>query len=110
MNLALKAAAGAAIVVVIQLLARSKHAYVAGLVPLFPTFALIAHYLVGTQQGTPELKQTIRFGMWSLLPYWIYLVVLYLLVDRLSLPLALGIAVGAWFAAALVLLFFWNRI
>ena len=110
MDLALKAAAGAAIVVVIQLLARSKHAYIAGLVPLFPTFALIAHYFVGTQRGVHDLKQTIRFGMWSLLPYWVYLAVLYLLVDRWPLPLALGIAVGAWFAAALVLLFIWNNI
>jgi len=109
MNLALKAVAGAAIVIVIQLLARSEHAYIAGLVPLFPTFALIAHYFVGTQRGSHDLKQTIRFGMWSLLPYWIYLAVLYLLVDRCPLPLALGIAVSAWLAAALVLLFIWNR-
>ena len=109
MNLVLKALAGAAVVVVIQLLARSKRAYIAGLVPLFPTFALIAHYLVGTQRGVYELKQTIRFGMWSLLPYWIYLAVLYLLVDRWSLPLALGTAVGTWFIAALALLLIWNR-
>jgi len=110
MDLALKAFAGAAVVVVIQLLARSKHVYLAGLVPLFPTFALVAHYFVGTQRGTHDLKQTIRFGMWSLLPYWIYLAVLYVLVDRWPLPLALGTAVGVWFIAALALMFIWNRI
>ena len=47
--------------ILIQVLARTKNAYVAGLVPLFPTFALIAHYPVGTQRGTTELKQTIQF-------------------------------------------------
>jgi len=34
---------GAAAVLVIALLARTRSYYVAGLVPLFPTFALMAH-------------------------------------------------------------------
>ena len=100
MDLLLKALAGAAIVVLIQVLARTRNAYVAGLVPLFPTFALIAHYLVGTQRGTTELKQTIRFGMWSLVPYFVYLLVLYLLVDRLTLSLSLVVAVACWLITA----------
>jgi membrane protein GlpM len=109
MDLLIKAFVGAAIVVVIQLLARTRNAYLAGLVPLFPTFALIAHYLVGTQRATLELKETIRFGMWSLIPYMVYLVVLYLTVDRLKLVASLCIAVLAWFVAAAILVSLWNR-
>jgi membrane protein GlpM len=104
MDLVVKAIVGAAMVVVIQLVARSPRPYLAGLVPLFPTFTLIAHYLVGTQGTVGDLKATIRFGMISLFPYCAYMGVLYLVVGRFRLPLALAIATVAWFAAALLLI------
>jgi len=47
MDLFLKAALGAAVVLILAALAKTKNYYIAGLVPLFPTFALIAHYIVG---------------------------------------------------------------
>ncbi|WP_180983179.1 GlpM family protein, partial [Vibrio vulnificus] len=46
-SLFLKSLLGAAAVVIIALLSKSKNFYIAGLVPLFPTFALIAHFIVG---------------------------------------------------------------
>lgn len=109
MDLLIKALAGAVIVVIIQLLARTRNAYLAGLVPLFPTFALIAHYLVSTQRGTAALKQTIRFGMWSLVPYFVYLLVLYWMVDRFKLSVSLSVAVLCWLVFAALLVFLWNR-
>jgi membrane protein GlpM len=109
MDLLIKAFAGAAIVIIIQLLARTRNAYLAGLVPLFPTFALIAHYLVGTQRGTTELKQTIRFGMWSLLPYFVYLLILYVMVDRSKLAVSLLVAILGWLLCAAILVFLWNK-
>ena len=39
-----------------------KNYYLAGLVPLFPTFALIAHYIVGSERAHDELKKTILYG------------------------------------------------
>ena len=63
------------IVIVIQLLARSKSFYIAGLVPLFPTFTLISNYIVGTERSPAELKQTVLFGMLSIVPYFSYLLV-----------------------------------
>jgi membrane protein GlpM len=108
-ELLFKALIGAAIVVVIQLLAQTRHYYVAGLVPLFPTFALIAHYIVGQERTTGELKQTVLFGMFSLLPYFVYLLTLYFLIDRWRLAAALLGAVVAWTAAATVLVVLWNK-
>jgi uncharacterized membrane protein (GlpM family) len=70
-QLFIKALIGAAIVVLIQVLTRSKNYYIAGLVPLFPTFALISHYLVGSQRPVGELKTTNNFSMFSLIPYFI---------------------------------------
>lgn len=49
MGILVKALIGALVVVLIGLLAKSRSYYIAGLVPLFPTFALIAHYIVGSE-------------------------------------------------------------
>ncbi len=83
--LLLKSALGAAAVLLIALLSRSQHFFVAGLVPLFPTFALIAHYIVGSERSAADLQTTALFGLCSLLPYAGYLLAVYWLSPRLAL-------------------------
>jgi len=72
MGLVVKAAIGALVVLLIGVLAKTKNYYIAGLIPLFPTFALIAHYIVASERGTEALRTTIVFGMWAIIPYFIY--------------------------------------
>ncbi|WP_368668314.1 MULTISPECIES: GlpM family protein [unclassified Pseudomonas] len=106
----LKAALGAAVVIILAILAKTKNYYIAGLVPLFPTFALIAHYIVGKGRSLDDLKTTIVFGMWSIIPYFVYLAALYVLVDRLRLEASLALAAVAWLIAATVLVSVWVRL
>ena len=110
MDLILKAALGAAVVIILAMLAKTKNYYIAGLVPLFPTFALIAHYIVGKGRSLDDLKTTIVFGMWSIIPYFIYLAALYVLVDRMRLQLSLALAAVAWLIAATLLVSVWVRL
>jgi membrane protein GlpM len=109
-ELLIKACLGAVAVVMIELLARTRNYYIAGLVPLFPTFALISHYIVGSQRTVPELKETVAFGMLSLIPYLVYLVAMYYLADRLRLELSLLVGTLCWTAAAVILVLAWNRL
>lgn len=109
MDLMLKATLGAAVVLILAALAKTKNYYIAGLVPLFPTFALIAHYIVGKGRSLDDLKTTIVFGMWSIIPYFIYLATLYLMVDRMRLEASLAVAAVAWLMAATVLVTVWLR-
>lgn len=51
MGLLIKALLGALVVVLIGVLSKTKNYYIAGLIPLFPTFALIAHYIVASERG-----------------------------------------------------------
>ncbi|MFP3517609.1 GlpM family protein [Pseudomonas sp. SIMBA_077] len=106
----LKAALGAGVVIILAMLAKTKNYYIAGLVPLFPTFALIAHYIVGKGRSIDDLKTTIVFGMWSIIPYFVYLAALYVLVDRLRLEASLALAAVAWLIAATVLVSVWVRL
>ena len=109
MDWILKALLGAGAVILIQLLAASKSYYIAGLVPLFPTFTLISHYIVGTQRSEPQFRETILFGMCSMGPYLVYMGVLYCLAGHVKLAWALTGATAAWLAAATALILAWNR-
>jgi membrane protein GlpM len=110
MDLIFKATLGAAVVVILAMLAKTKNYYIAGLVPLFPTFALIAHYIVGKGRSLDDLKTTIVFGMWSIIPYFVYLTTLYVMVDRMRLEASLAVAAVAWLMAATVLVSVWVRL
>ena len=70
LSLFLKCMLGAVAVLVISIFSKSKAFYLAGLVPLFPTFALIAHVIVAQEKGAEALRQTALFGLWSLIPYF----------------------------------------
>jgi membrane protein GlpM len=109
MNLLAKTLVGALMVLLIGLLARTRNYYVAGLLPLFPTFALMAHYIVGSERGAADLKATITFGMWAVVPYLAYLGSLYGLIDRLRLVPALLVALLAWSIAAAAAMLLWQR-
>lgn len=108
LELLVKAALGSLLVVVVHLLARSENYYIAGMVPLFPTFALLSHYIVGTERTVVELRKTILLTIFALAPYSVYLVVLYILVGKLELRWSLLVAVASWAVAATVLLAFWS--
>ena len=109
MDWILKAVLGAVAVMLIQVFAQTKNYYIAGLVPLFPTFALISHYLVGTQRPVTELKETVVFGMLSLIPYLLYLVSLYFLLGRFKLINSLAGATIVWILTAGVLIAVWQK-
>lgn len=108
MSIIFKALIGALVVILIAMLSKTRNYYIAGLVPLFPTFALIAHYIVGSERSIEALRTTIIFGMWAVLPYLIYLISLYFFLNSLRLSLALGAAVLCWIAAAWLLITLWG--
>ncbi len=108
MTLLIKAIGGAVIVVLISLVSTTKNYFVAGLIPLFPTFALIAHVIVG-QKGSVELKNTALFGIFSLIPYFAYLLSVYLFANKLPLYLNLLVSVLFWVLFAIGVYLFWIK-
>lgn len=108
-SLFLKCLIGAAAVLLIALLSKSRNFFIAGLVPLFPSFALIAHYIVGTDRSMADLRVTALFGLFSLLPYAAYLLAVYYFSFRFSLAGTLSMATGVWLFSAGLLLMIWVR-
>ncbi len=108
-SLFLKCLAGSAAVLLIALLSKSKIFFISGLVPLFPTFALIAHYIVGSERTTADLRTTALFGLYSLLPYASYLIAVYYFSYKFNLVWTLSIAMVVWLVFAFILLVGWTR-
>ncbi len=109
-SLLIKCLIGALAVLAIALLSRSKVYYIAGLIPLFPTFALIAHVIVVQEQGVVALRKTALFGLWSLIPYAMYLLTVYLFATKLSAWMCLSIATIIWIITAAILVYLWQLI
>lgn len=107
-SLLIKCLFGALAVLAIAILSRSKVYYIAGLVPLFPTFALIAHVIVVQEQGTEALRKTALFGLWSLIPYAMYLITVYVFATKLTPWICLSLATLIWIVTAAVLVYFWQ--
>ncbi|MFC3393413.1 GlpM family protein [Brenneria rubrifaciens] len=109
MGLMLKALTGAAVVLLIGYLSKTKNYYIAGLVPLFPTFALIAHYIVATERNVAALRTTILFGMWAIIPYFAYLASLWYFSGVTKLSYSLAGALACWCITATALIVIWER-
>ncbi|HCB4353475.1 TPA: GlpM family protein [Escherichia coli] len=110
MGLVIKAALGALVVLLIGVLAKTKNYYIAGLIPLFPTFALIAHYIVASERGIEALRATIIFSMWSIIPYFVYLAALWYFTGMMRLSAAFVGSVACWGISAWVLIICWIKL
>ncbi len=95
---------------IIALLSKTKSFLISALVPLFPTFALIFHYIVGTERTMEDQRTTALFGLYSLIPYAAYLLAVYYFSYRLSLTGTLVCATLVWLVLAALLLVGWTRL
>lgn len=95
MGLVIKAALGALVVLLIGVLAKRKLLYRRA-DSTFPDLALIAHYIVASERGIEALRATIIFSMWSIIPYFVYLVSLWYFTGMMRLPAAFVGSVACW--------------
>lgn len=104
-----KALLGAALLVGLHYLTKTRSYYLAHLALSCPILSVFAHYFIGVERDQESLRQTVLFGMFALLPFLAYMVTLYLIVNRMRLKEALVYASGAWFLSALVLALLWKK-
>jgi uncharacterized membrane protein (GlpM family) len=76
-----------------------------GILPLFPTFALIALLIVGAKNDTAGFREACLAGAKTIPAYLAFLAVCYLAVDRFDYRLALLGGLIAWFVVALGVFF-----
>ena len=64
---------------------------------------------MGTERSPADLRATALFGLFSLVPYAVYLGLVFYLSVRTGLALTLGAALAGWCATAAAVLALWTR-
>jgi membrane protein GlpM len=108
MDYIIKGGLGAIVVLLIAFLSKSKYVYLAGLAPLFPTFALFAHLLSFQSGGASALKEVAYFGLLSIIPYAAYLLAIIFLIDRTELSRAITISLLIWCLSSAAIVYSWD--
>ena len=72
-----------------------------GILPLFPTFALIALLVVGAKQDNAGFREACLAGAKTIPAYLAFLAACYFGIERFDYRLALLAALSVWFAVAL---------
>ena len=109
MEYLLKGSIGAGVVILIAALSNTRFFFLSGLLPLFPTFALMAHILSYQEQGAAAVKSVIGFGLLSIIPYVTYLLSVMFLIDRFGLYKSLFTGLVLWLLAAAMTYSLWER-
>ena len=71
------------IVTTIIAAAAKKGTVLPGIMPLFPTFALIALYIVGMKQNASDFQETCLAGLKTIPAYLTFLVACYFFIPKL---------------------------
>jgi uncharacterized membrane protein (GlpM family) len=72
-----------------------------GILPLFPTFGLIALLVVGTKNGNPGFQEACIAAAKTIPAYLAFLAVCYFAVDRVDYRIAVLGGLAAWLIVAL---------
>lgn len=108
MEIAIKGVLGALVAISLHFAVSSRYYYLAGLIPLFPTFALFAHTMFASGGRAMDMQISAQFGMLSLVPYGVYLLLVWWLALRMNLWFTLSVATVGWAAVALIIVLLWN--
>jgi uncharacterized membrane protein (GlpM family) len=76
-----------------------------GILPLFPTFALIALLIVGAKNDTAGFREACLAGAKTIPAYLAFLAICYFTVGRVDYRVALLGGLVAWLAVALAVFF-----
>jgi uncharacterized membrane protein (GlpM family) len=74
-----------------------------GILPLFPTFAVIALLVIGARQNAAGFRETCLAGARTIPAYLAFLAVCYFAIGRFDYRLAVLGGLAAWFLVALSL-------
>lgn len=101
---AIKFIAGGSLILLISFLGKSNVSYLAGLAVLFPIVTVVGYSFLSLSVAQPELKKTILFSIFSLPTVFIFLLIFYFYVDKISVNKALLLGIIGWIIAASIII------
>ena len=108
--LILKVLLGAILVILIDFFSNQKNWYfISSLIPLFPTFGILALIFVYSNGDIFHVKKTAEFGLLSLIPYAGFLITVVFLCDKLNFYITLLLAILVWLILSVLIILFWEN-
>lgn len=86
------------VVTALIVLASKRGDVLAGILPLAPTFAIVALLAVGSKGSAAGFRQTCIAGAKTMPAYLLFLAVCYVAIERLDFRVAIAVGLAAWLA------------
>jgi len=112
MILFVKFMVGGILILIIDYLSKLKdYYYISALIPLFPTFGIITILSVWFKwHDISFVRNTILFGIFSLIPYFNFLISLYILLEKANIIISLTLSIFIWFITSYILINMWDHL
>jgi len=94
----------------ISVLGQTQYYLLSGILPFFPTFALVASMTAQQTGDVSHVKSMALFMTFAVIPIIGFNVALFLLVDKYSFLTSIGMALMVWFALAYALYIIWPKV
>lgn len=110
MEIIVKGILGAFVAILLHFVsAGNKNYFFAGMIPLFPTFMLFAHVMFASSGEVHKLQTSAIFGLLSLIPYGIYLLITWKCTPKYGSWAAISLGLSGWALLAGIIAFFWVK-
>lgn len=101
----LKFVAGGSLILLINMVGKSRYNNLAGILVLFPVVTVIGYYFLSSYVPADRLQRIVLFSILSLPTVLVFLLVLYYALNRMPIVPALLIGITAWLVTALIIMF-----
>jgi len=109
MNLFIKCAAAAIIMIAVHYISKTKGFYISGLALSFPGLSILAYYFMYMEHGVEKVRITTYFAMLSAIPFVTFLFVLNYSLKKNNIFISLLAASIVWIILSSVLVVVWNK-
>ena len=99
---------GAVVTILIAVVSRGNFYLLSALIPFFPTFSLIAYFMVHQRGNIEELGNVIQFNLISLAPFIAFAVTMYVLHTMMGFYSAIALSLLIWLLTALLTYYLYN--
>lgn len=105
----IKCLAGALIMLAVHFISKSPVYFISAIMLSFSGLSMIAYYFMYQEHGAGQVMGTVKFAMFSQIPFFCFLLSLYLLLKKHTIGPSLCGAFFIWLMAAGILVFLWKH-
>lgn len=100
----LKFIIGGSFILLISYIGKTKNSYISGLAVLFPIVSIVGYYFLSANISVKALKNVILFSLFSIPALIVFLIILYITIDKFSFFTSVVLSISSWLLTASIIL------